>query len=112
MPSLCASKPCGGFARNQRICKHGNELTGKLLVNCACYVLGLFGEESHLRRYGEKIPDRGGKECQETRGGGGSEKALGAVALPIGHGGGLRTAVQCEPVRVRDSLRAPRGTEG
>ncbi len=47
------------------ISKHGNELTRKLLVNCAHYVLGPFGEDSDLRRHGEKIAGRGGKNAKK-----------------------------------------------
>jgi transposase len=49
----------------RRISKHGNELTRKLLVNCAHYVLGPFGEDSDLRRHGEKIAGRGGKNAKK-----------------------------------------------
>jgi len=94
----------------KRIFKHGNELMRKLLVNCAHYALGPFGEDSDLRRHGEKIAGRDEKEHQETRGGG--EKALGAVTPPMGYGRGLRTAVQREPSRMPGNLRAPRSTEG
>ena len=37
----------------------------KLLVNCAHYVLGPFGEDSDLRRHGEKIARRGGKNAKK-----------------------------------------------
>jgi transposase len=48
----------------RRISKQGNELTRKLLVKCAHYVLGPFGEDSDLRRHGEKIAQRGGKDAK------------------------------------------------
>ncbi len=48
----------------RRISKQGNELTRKLLVNCAHYVLGPFGEDSDLRRHGEKIAQRGRKNAK------------------------------------------------
>lgn len=48
----------------RRISKQGNELARKLLVNCAHYVLGPFGEDSDLRRHGEKIAQRGGKNAK------------------------------------------------
>ena len=50
-----------------------------------------------------------GKEREETRGGGGSEEALGAAAPLMGHGRGLQTAVQREPLRAPVSLRVPAG---
>lgn len=49
----------------KRISKHGNEMTRKLLVNCAHYVLGPFGEDSDLRRHGEKIAQRGGGNAKK-----------------------------------------------
>src|SRR5215212_1787537 len=55
----------GGSDPQRRISKHGNELRRKLLVNCAHYVLGPFGEDSDLRRHGEKIAARGGKNAKK-----------------------------------------------
>ncbi len=49
----------------KHISKHGNEMTRKLLVNCAHYILGPFGEDSDLRRHGEKIAQRGGKNAKK-----------------------------------------------
>lgn len=43
-----------------RITKEGNELLRRLLVNCAQYILGPFGPDCDLRRYGEAIAARGG----------------------------------------------------
>jgi transposase len=60
-------------ARNQsgdrdpqkRISKEGDEMLRKLLVSCAHYVLGPFGSDSDLRRHGEKIASRGGKNVKK-----------------------------------------------
>jgi transposase len=60
-------------ARNQsgdrdpqrRISKEGDELLRKLLVSCAHYILGPFGSDSDLRRHGEKIASRGGKNAKK-----------------------------------------------
>jgi transposase len=49
----------------QRISRHGNELLRRLLVGCAHYVLGPFGQDSDLRRHGEKIAERGGKNARK-----------------------------------------------
>ena len=49
----------------RRISRHGNELLRRLLVGCAHYILGLFGEDSDLRRHGEKIAYRGGKNARK-----------------------------------------------
>jgi transposase len=35
------------------------------LVSCAHYVLGTFGSDSDLRRHGEKIASRGGKNSKK-----------------------------------------------
>jgi transposase len=60
-------------ARNQsgdrdpqkRISKEGDEMLRKLLVSCAHYVLGPLGSDSHLRRHGQKIASRGGKNAKK-----------------------------------------------
>jgi transposase len=49
----------------RRISRHGNELLRRLLVGCAHYVLGPFGQDSDLRRHGEKIAQRGGKNARK-----------------------------------------------
>lgn len=48
-----------------RISKAGDDLLRSLLVNCAQYILGHFGEDSDLRRHGEKIAARGGKKAKK-----------------------------------------------
>jgi transposase len=49
----------------KRISKEGDEMLRKLLVSCAHYVLGPFGSDSDLRRHGEKIAARGGKNAKK-----------------------------------------------
>lgn len=49
----------------RRISRHGNELLRRLLVGCAHYILGPFGEDSDLRRHGEKIAHTGGKNARK-----------------------------------------------
>lgn len=44
-----------------RITKQGDSYLRQLLVSCAHYILGPFGEDSDLRRHGQKIAVRGGK---------------------------------------------------
>ena len=44
-----------------RITKAGDGFVRKLLVNCAQYILGPFGRDSDLRRYGIRLMGRGGK---------------------------------------------------
>ena len=40
-------------------------MLGKLLVGSAHYILGPFGSECDLRRHGEKIASRGGKNSKK-----------------------------------------------
>jgi len=47
------------------ITKAGNEYLRSLLVNCAQYILGPFGEDCDLRRFGEKLTARGGKNARK-----------------------------------------------
>jgi transposase len=49
----------------KRISKEGDEMLRKLLVSCAHYILGPFGSDSDLRRHGEKIASRGGKNSKK-----------------------------------------------
>jgi transposase len=49
----------------KRISKEGDEMLRRLLVGSAHYVLGPFGSDSDLRRHGEKIASRGGKNSKK-----------------------------------------------
>jgi transposase len=49
----------------KHISKEGDEMLRKLLVGSAHYILGPFGSESDLRRHGEKIASRGGKNAKK-----------------------------------------------
>jgi transposase len=49
----------------RRISKEGDEMLRKLLVSSAHYILGPFGSDSDLRRHGEKIASRGGKNAKK-----------------------------------------------
>jgi transposase len=49
----------------KHISKEGDETLRKLLVSSAHYVLGPFGSDSDLRRHGEKIASRGGKNAKK-----------------------------------------------
>ncbi len=48
-----------------RITKQGNEFLRKLLVQCSHYLLGPFGEDSDLRRYGQKLAAGGGNGAKK-----------------------------------------------
>jgi transposase len=49
----------------RRISKEGDEMLRRLLVSGAHYILGPFGSDSDLRRHGEKIASRGGKNAKK-----------------------------------------------
>src|SRR3954464_4861729 len=61
-----AKKQSGERDLQQRISKEGDEMLRRLLVGSAHYILlGPFGEDSDLRRHGEKIAQRGGKSAKK-----------------------------------------------
>jgi transposase len=60
-----ASDQSGGSDPEKHISKHGDGMMRKLLVGSAHYILGPFGEDSDLRRHGEKIAQRGGKNAKK-----------------------------------------------
>ena len=49
----------------QRITKEGDTYLRSLLINCAHYILGRFGPDCDLRRHGEAIAARGGKNAKK-----------------------------------------------
>jgi transposase len=63
---LTSKKDQSGDSDPQRgITKAGNRLLRRLLVQSAHYIQGPFGEDSDLRRHGEKIAARGGKRAKK-----------------------------------------------
>lgn len=48
-----------------RISKAGDEGARRLLVNCAHYIVGPFGPDSDVRRWGLRLAARGGKNAQK-----------------------------------------------
>jgi len=60
-----ASDRSGDRDPQRRISKEGDEMLRKLLVGSAHYILGPFGSDSDLRRHGEKIAFRGGKNAKK-----------------------------------------------
>ena len=60
-----ATERSGERDPQKRISKEGDEMLRKLLVGSAHYVLGPFGSDSDLRRHGEKIASRGGKNAKK-----------------------------------------------
>ena len=55
----------GTSDRQLPISKAGDEFLRRLMVNCAHYILGPFGEDCELRRKGEEIASRGGKNAKK-----------------------------------------------
>lgn len=49
----------------RRISKEGDQMLRRLMVGSAHYVLGHFAKDSDLRRHGEKIASRGGKNAKK-----------------------------------------------
>jgi hypothetical protein len=54
--------------------QEGDRYLRTTLVQGAHYILGPFGEDSDLRRWGLKLAARGGKSAKKKSGGGGGEK--------------------------------------
>ena len=54
----------GESDKQLRITKAGDRYLRRLLVQSAHYILGAFGEDSNLRRFGLKIAERGGKNAK------------------------------------------------
>ncbi len=66
----------GDLDKQLSISKAGNSHLRKLLVTSAHYILGPFGEDCDLRRYGERIAARGGNAAKK--------RAIVAVARKLG----------------------------
>jgi transposase len=60
-----ATDRSGDSDPQKRISKEGDQMLRKLLVGSAHYILGPFGGDSDLRRHGEKIASRGGKNSKK-----------------------------------------------
>lgn len=58
-------KDSGSSSPQLGITKTGDEYLRKLLVNCAHYILGKFGADSDLRRFGLRLAARGGKNAKK-----------------------------------------------
>jgi len=55
----------GELDRELHITKAGDPLLRRLLVHSAHYILGPFGQDSDLRRFGERLTSRGGKAAKK-----------------------------------------------
>jgi transposase len=66
----------GAIDKQLRITKAGDAYLRRLLVGCAHYILGHFGPDCDLRRFGLKLAARGGKNAKR--------RAVVAVARKLG----------------------------
>lgn len=66
----------GQTDKQLRITKAGDEYVRRLLVGCSHYILGVFGPDCDLRRFGLKLATRGGKNAKR--------RAIVAVARKLG----------------------------
>lgn len=55
----------GGRDPQLSITKCGDEMGRRLLVQCAHYILGRFGTDSDLRRFGKRLAEQGGKGAKK-----------------------------------------------
>lgn len=55
----------GSISRQLGITKTGDRFLRRLLVHAAHYILGPFGEDCDLRRWGERLHSRGGKAAKK-----------------------------------------------
>jgi transposase len=55
----------GACQKQLRITKSGDTLLRRLLVGSAAYILGPFGTDCDLRRKGERLAERGGKNAKK-----------------------------------------------
>jgi transposase len=62
---LCLPKISRERDPQRHISKEGLEILRKLLVSSAHYILGPFGSDSDLRRHGQKLSSRGGKNAKK-----------------------------------------------
>jgi transposase len=60
-----AQRDSGQSSPQLRISKEGNPFVRRLLVQCAQYILGPFGQDSDLRRFGQRLVEVGGKNAKK-----------------------------------------------
>ena len=79
------------------ISKEGDPYLRTLLVQGAQHILGPFGIDCDLRRWGLKLAERGGKKREEASDRRHRKKAGGAAASPVGERRSVRTVAQQQP---------------
>src|SRR5438034_1032917 len=88
-PSFPHKQEDSGDSQPQlRITKMGDMMLRRLLVGSAHYILGPFGPDTDLRRYGIRLSERGGKNAKKRAVGGGS-KAGGIASQSVGERRGI-----------------------
>jgi len=97
-PGGCSIESRSSRSRNQSRCATRVHRFGG-----AHHILGPFGADSDLRRWGLELAERGGEEREETSSDRGSAKARGVAASIVGEWRSLRTAAQPPTSRVGDS---------
>jgi len=84
-----------------RITKAGDVMARRLLVQCAHHILGPFGPDTDLRRYGQRVAGQGGKNAKKRAVVAVARKlavllhrlwVTGATYKPLGHGTAARKA--------------------
>lgn len=60
-----AQRASGDLNPQLRISKEGDPLLRRLLVTAAHYILGRFGPDTDLRRFGQRLIERGGKSAKK-----------------------------------------------
>lgn len=60
-----AQDDSGSTSHQLRISKAGDPIVRRLLVSCSHYILGRFGKDCDLRRYGLAIQQRGGRNAKK-----------------------------------------------
>jgi len=60
-----AQRDTGQSTPQLRISKEGNPFVRRLLVQCAQHILGPFGEDSDLRRFGQRLAGVGNKNAKK-----------------------------------------------
>ena len=55
----------GGFQTDGNITKTGDKYLRRMLIGCAHYILGPFGPDTDLRRFGLRLAEHGGKAAKK-----------------------------------------------
>ena len=79
------------------ISKEGDPHLRTLLVQGAQHILGPFGVDRDLRRWGLKLAERGGRNGKKRAIVATAKKAGRVVASPVGERRSVRTATQQQP---------------